>query len=249
MNPAQQLAQALYNAGFRGADLIALTSIGMAESGANLSTGNTPGQGGVGAAGEVGPLQIHPVHFGTGAGQITPEAANTYQGAANYAAYLTYGTPQGLTHWSTYTQGTWKAFATRATDAINSSVGSQALQGSSLGIQPGSSAVQGTSNNLTVMPGPIKSLITAINSAGQVFTGVPGGNAATATVSNPPTGLSTGINAVGDFLNNLRQPSTLWRVALTFTGIGLIGAGLLVYFRHDVEGAVGTVGGAAVKAP
>lgn len=119
--PAEQSARALYDAGARGTNLLVLTAIALAENGASLTdltkAPGTPGSG-YGAAGEVGPWQIHPVHFGTGVGQVTQADANTYAGGAREAVYLAYDTPQGLSHWSTFTDNSYQRYAVEAGQAL-----------------------------------------------------------------------------------------------------------------------------------
>lgn len=111
------VAQSAYDAGFRGNDLMNIIAVSLAESGGLLSDLSAqPGSGGVGKAGEVGPWQIHPVHFGT----IAPAKANTYADSAAYAHTLVYNTPQGFTHWTQYNNGAYKQFQGAAGEAMRS---------------------------------------------------------------------------------------------------------------------------------
>lgn len=110
-------ARALYDAGFRGNDLLNMIAVSLAESSARLSDLSAqPGSGGIGTAGEVGPLQIHPVHFGN----IPREQANTYEGSAQYAGQLVYHTPQGFKHWSVFNDGTYRKYQQAAGEAMRS---------------------------------------------------------------------------------------------------------------------------------
>ena len=101
MATQQQLRDAAYAAGFRGADLDRIVAISLAESGGQESaTANTS------AEYSVGPLQIN-----LRAGHSISEAdARDPAKAMQYAYGLAYGTPQSWNHWSVYSNRSYQQF-------------------------------------------------------------------------------------------------------------------------------------------
>lgn len=101
MATQQQLREAAYAAGFRGADLDRIVAIALAESGGQESaTANTS------AEYSVGPLQIN---LKAGHGISEADARDPFK-AMQYAYGLVYETPQSWSHWSVYSAGTHQQY-------------------------------------------------------------------------------------------------------------------------------------------
>lgn len=212
------IAQAAYNAGFRGKDLVTAIAIALAEGGSSSSTNNTlypslpgykPPAAGAQPEYSVGPWQInlsaHP--------DITEVAARNPQGAANYAYGLA-TSGNGFSNWSQYSNGAYQQFLDRAKIATGG-LPSDALSGSSA--KP---AIYGANN------GPR----TTANDVGDAV-----GGAIAATAGKAVQTVAPWSDGLGHILSDLRDTHWWAKSGITVAAIALIAAGLLIYVQKSPQ--------------
>lgn len=209
--PPDPIAQAAYNAGFRGKDLVTAIAIALAEGGSSSSTNNTlypslpgykPPAAGAQPEYSVGPWQInllaHP--------DITEVAARNPQGAANYAYGLA-TSGNGFSNWSQYSNGAYQQFLNQAKIATGG-LPSDALSGSSA-----------------------KPAIYASTTPSPSTTASEAADAAKAKLAS----LAPWADSVTHILSDLRDTHWWAKSGITVAAVALIAAGLLIYVQKSPQ--------------
>lgn len=104
-----QIMTYLYNAGFRGVQLVTMTAVILGESGGNTAAFNPTDPNG----GSVGIAQINGIHFQDGS--TTLQCALDPQCSANYAYQLYQAS--GFNPWGSYTDGRYQQYTQQAQQA------------------------------------------------------------------------------------------------------------------------------------